>query len=311
MTDSTYAQLMSTASQIQAKATQVSLDEADQNAQMGARDDAPPVSDAQKQAIRQQYADIPSLFQPFANLPDPQDYQSGITTLDRIIMKNICASDTRPADQLTLGHSANFAISGLGSAASGRLSAWKGNAATNFKTNFLGQFSMRAENLFVLAGVVKGGLQAEQSMWTQARANITHIATGTLDALDNIGTCSQGDWVVGLTVASSIAQILAAIESEGGSLALTAVGAATQVGAAVPGTPSQPGGNAEQIIAAMRQLISQFGQQLTSTLNLITSRLQASSGQVEQNLASFDMPRPAMDNMDDKTLVTPTGLGHP
>lgn len=311
MTDSTYSQLMSTASQIQAKATQVSLDEAQRNAEMAARDDGPPVSDAQKQAIRQEYADIPGLFQPYANLPDPQDYQYGITTLDQI-MKTICAGGTRQPDQLTMGYSANFAISGLGSAASGRLSGWKGNAATNFKTNFLGQFSLRAENLFVLAGVLKGGLQAEQSMWTQARANITGIATGTLDALDNIGTCGQGNWTVGLTMASSIAQILAAIESDGASLFLTAVGAATQIAAAVPGTPSQPGGTAEQIISGMRQLITQFGQQLTGTINLVTNQLQTSSGQVQQNLASFDMPRPAMDDIkDDKTLTGALGLGHP
>lgn len=312
MTDSTYSQLMSIASQIQAKATQASLDELQQSADMRARVDGGPVTDAQKQAVRQEYADIPSLFEPYAKLPDPQDYQSGITTLDQIIMKNICAGGTRQPDALTVGYSANFAISALNDSAKTRLSNWNGDAAQKFKANFLGHFTERAENLFVLAGVLKGGLQAEQSMWTQARTNIADIAKGTLDALDNLHTCSQGDWTVGLTVAASILAILAALESDGASLSLTAVGAAAQVGAAVPGTPSQPGGTAEQIIGAMRQLISQFGQQLTDTINLITSRLQASSVTVQQNSAVFDMPRPAMDDIkDDQTLRGPLGLGHP
>lgn len=310
MTDSTYPQLMSYANQIQAKATQVALDEGQRNADMAARGDGPPFSDADKQAIRQQYADIPSLFKPYASLPDPQDYQSGIATLDQM-MHNICAMDDRhPTDTLTIGYSANFALSDLSNAATGRLSAWNGEAAQNFKAGFLSPFTGRAENLFVLAGVLKGGLQAEQNMWAQARTNIANIATGTLDALDNIGTCSQGDWSVGLTVLSSIVTIVAAIESGGASLALTAIGAAAQVGAAIP-APSQPGGTAEQIIGAMRQLISQFGQQLTDALNLIVSRLQTSSAMVQQNIAYFTMPRPSMDDMDDGTLTGPLGLQHP
>lgn len=309
----TYADLMSNANQIQQQLTQLAMGEAEQQRNTG-RETAP-MSPAQQQAIADQYADVPSLFQPYADLPDPQDYQSGVDTYTSI-MQSICVSAGSAADPIDSGqlYIGNTTVAKVGNTDSVTIATWNGVAADAFRRNFLGPFNTRGQNLFVLAGVLKAGLEAEQHMWAAARDNIDKIATGTLDVLDNQGSCDQNGWNITFTVISSLAAVGAAVVTDGASLALTAVAATAQAAAVVPPpslSKNYQGATADQINANMRDAINILAGQITDRTNLMTTRLQTASDFVTQHASDFVAPRPSIDDMSDDTLTHTDGLGHP
>jgi len=87
------------------------------------------------------------------------------------------------------------------------LDDWTGTAALAFKQKFLDPFPAVARNQFILVAVLKAGLEAHQSMWHSARADIDNVAHTTIDALDNTGGWSdKNQWNFTFTVLASVAR---------------------------------------------------------------------------------------------------------
>lgn len=185
------------------------------------------------------YQNVPDLFRPFADMPDPARYQPMIDDL-RTVLKGLSNGDNNgdPIDVKDT-YLANPAMTKIATAGD-YLDDWTGTAALAFKQKFLDPFPAVARNQFILVAVLKAGLEAHQSMWHSARADIDNVAHTTIDALDNTGGWSdKNQWNFTFTVLASVAAVAtvpldAATEGLTVPLTVTAIGAAAQVVATTP-----------------------------------------------------------------------------
>lgn len=204
------------------------------------------------------YHDIPDLFRPFSEMPNPAAYQPLIDDL-KIVLRKLSSGENK--DPITNDiYFANVVLANM-TTASDYLEDWTGKAATAFKQNFLDTFPPIARNQFIIASVLKGALEAHKSMWEKARDDVDKIAHETMNALDNAACCDKNAWTVGFTVVASVAAVGASLLTAGTAapVAITAVGAAAQVVAATPPSSTEKqyaGETAVQITNAMKQALN-------------------------------------------------------
>lgn len=269
--------------------------------------------------VEQYYANIPSLFQPFSLLPDPVAYNPMVDGLRQAMGILRVNADTKnpvdPNDQLGL------AGPEFGRLASGSsiLSSWNGSAAVAFKGNFLGPFNSYTQNQFVLLAVLKSAVEAHQAMWKGARDDITKIAQGTLDALENYGGCNQNTLVMTFTVLSLIASIVGAPLGELPAVGVAAIGAAFSMAATatplvVPGSDQQSvsGDTAAQITDNMHTLMNGLTRRISQAQDAISQNIDSTISAVVDNRSTyFEAPRPALADMSTTQAETDQGLGVP
>ncbi|WP_213453863.1 hypothetical protein [Rhizomonospora bruguierae] len=249
------------------------------------------------------YANIPELFRPFSELPDPNGYSPLIADY-RVILSKLSSGnqDQDPID----GHQTYLANPQLDKmqAANSNLLDWTGHAAVAFRSRFLTPFPSLVKNQFIIASVLKAALEAHQAMWASARRDIDALAETTIKALDSDPCCDPTKWSVEFTIAASIAAVAAvplAAVTEGMSvpLTLTAVGAAAQVVAAKPPDSikeNKSGSTALQIVEEMKKDIKTIEQQITKAEERITMSLAANVSDIGRHPDLFVAARPALAN---------------
>lgn len=307
-----YADLTSNASQIQSLATEIALNQAEH----APFRDKIPLTDDDRRKIRERYTDIPALFDPYANFPDPGQFGSGVKNMADI-MGRLCVDGCKPVaidgqpTRWIESYDVNPTINNIGTVGPVTISNWNGAAADNFKREFLGNFDRRAHNQFAVAAILKAGLEAQRDMWAAARNDIDKVATSTLDALQNFYSFNATTWNVTFTVLSSVAAASAAVVTGGLAITLAVAAAAAQVVAVTPppDAQSQPAHTVDDIIGAMRDAVAKIGRQIDDRKHLITTSLQANSDFVVQNRPDFVAPRPAVQDMS--KIDSADGLGHP
>ena len=182
-----FDQLMQHAQEIQAKAIAHSLE------QHGVRPEPepgqPPINPLPLETeartrITATFADIPAMFEPFTMMPEPSAFAAMIKDLRDAMMK--LSSGHLTGDPVTRdSFLANPVLNAVGASES-YLELWTGGAADAFRSEFVNEFPAVVANQFITCAVLRGALEAQQAVWTTARADIDKIAHDVLNALDNM-----------------------------------------------------------------------------------------------------------------------------
>lgn len=258
------------------------------------------------------FVDVLGLFQMFADCPDPDRFTPVIEDLAAAQAElAVTAGEPDPPTGRFFRAQPDFAKI---TTAAGFLDDWSGAAARDFKANFLDPFQARVSNQYILASVLTAAVQAEQAIWKAARSDARIIAAKALSALDQVGAMTQTEWTVMFTVIASIAAVGAAPLSGGASIALTAVGAAASVVAAVPindGTEvafaaQHVKGVVDQVRLGIKDLVASIEQ----AEQLIAERLARNVPVVHTHWQHFVAARPALNNTDTTNVRSQFGFAH-
>lgn len=256
--------------------------------------------DADMAEISAKYEDVPELFTEFMSLPDPASFDAGIEDLRATMGRLSQGQGTKdPTSDMT--PPANIVLDGMDTSQS-YLARWTGIAASQFKANFVDTFESITTNQYLLAGYVKGALEAEKSLWHAARDNIDQIAESTITALDEMGDCGKNEWSVGLAVVGAVVAVAAVPFTAGGSLVAAAtfagIGGALSVGGAAAGTMEDPpevsmsGESPEAVIGQMRETIGKLKDEIRNEEQKIADKMTELQVLVASHRELFVAPRP-------------------
>jgi hypothetical protein len=264
-----------------------------------------------RNAVRQSYAFIEAMFEPFSRLPDPARYDPLIADLNAAMGKlntgSVRTTELSNDASLTNPHLDKMTTDG------GYLQGWTGDAAMAFKANFVDTFKSIAGNQFTVLSILKGVLQAHREMWLKARDDIDKIAENTKNALDNAGGCGKNQWSFDFSVLSAVGAVGGVVVAvvTGGVVPLAAIGALASVGSAGVAGLTASGDSAEKIINSMKQAIDELTRHVQEVeTQQIADKVRALTEAVQGNKDKLVSARPNLAGMNDRDLVGDRGMGN-
>ncbi|HEX6075563.1 MAG TPA: hypothetical protein VFZ32_09915 [Micromonosporaceae bacterium] len=302
----TFESLMDHAFEIQKKAVQEAILDLG-----GRRHSLSTMSDEQR-AIGAQFADIPALYRPFSEAPDPTSFDGAISELRRAL--HVISSGQQNQDPINGGiYPANPVLDKL-SGSESYLEDWTGAAAMEFKANVIDPFPSVVRNQFIMVAVLKCALEAEKEIWIKARNDIDKVAHDTLTALERMDDCGKNEWTMAFTVVASVAAVAAVPVTGGASLAITAVGAASEVAAAaVPDDPPSirfSGETPGAVISQMREAISKLKAEIDGQEAKIAGAVSGACELVSGNRDLFVSKQPKLAGATPANIRGPAYLGY-
>ncbi|NBH11311.1 hypothetical protein [Amycolatopsis sp. SID8362] len=263
-----------------------------------------------RNAIRQHFAFIESMFEPFSRLPDPVRYDPLIADLNAAMAK----LNTGSVNNTELSNDVSFVNPHLDKMTTdgGYLQGWTGDAAMAFKANFVDTFKSISGNQFTVLSTLKGILQAHREMWLRARADIDKIAENTKNALDNAGGCGKNQWTFEFSVLSAVSAIGGVVVAiaTGGVVPLAAIGALASVGGAGVAGLTASGDSAETIVNSMRQAVDELLRHIQEVeTQQIAQKVRALTDAVNANKDKIVAARPNLAGMKDRDLTGDSGMG--
>ncbi|MGI5215513.1 hypothetical protein [Plantactinospora sp. CA-290183] len=266
----------------------------------------------QRQRSTQTYAGVPGIFQPFTEMPKPETFDGMINHL-ATVMRKLSKGQSEDAinGQLYPANSTLDELSGAGA----WLANWTGEAASEFKANFVDKFPSVVANQFLLASVLKGALEAEREIWVRARADIDKIAHDGLEALEGAGGCGRNDWKMRFTVVAAVVA-LAAVPVTGGAslLAITAVGSAASVAAEASADPPPEMRFSGESAYAVIQQVSEAATKLVEYINQqeqkIAVAMKSAQSVVGASRSSFVSARPQLAEADARNVTSGDYMGY-
>lgn len=265
------------------------------------------------------FADIPSLYQPFSQLPDPAAYASTITALQGAMDWIRLDGDSTYLIDKTDGQGlARPEIAKLGSEGD-LMPGWNGSAALAFKGCFLNKFPTFTENQFRLIAALKSAAEAHQQLWRSARKDIASIASVHLKALEHSG-CDQNSWTLAFTILSGIAT-LPVLSEVLSATAVSVIGSVSSMAAtyvplatASDETTAHSGDSAGEIVGQMKTAIDGAHQRIAKAQSAIIDSLQSTIKVVLDptvKKAFLEAPRPQLANMSTSQAKAKDALGPP
>ncbi|HEY9474548.1 MAG TPA: hypothetical protein VIS06_11955 [Mycobacteriales bacterium] len=303
-----YEQLMQHAQEIRQKAIQKAIEH------LGGRRNSREYMSQKRPEIERTFADIPELFQPFAEMPTPVSFDPMINEMRQTLGVLSSGQEIKDPIDGTI-YPANIILDKL-SGSESYIEDWTGRAAMAFKSGFVDPFPSIARNQFIIAAVLKSAMEANKEMWATTRGDIDQIAHKTIEALDRMDDCGKNEWTITFTVVASIAAVAAVPVTAGGStaLAITAIGAASQVAAAVgpDDPPSNPfsGESPESVVSQMRQAIHNLTQEIGNVERKISGSLQKTHELLSTNRPLFVSRRPELASATARTIRSPEEMGY-
>jgi len=266
-----------------------------------------------RESIRQSYAFIGAMFEPFSRLPDPARYDPLIADLSAAMG----SVNTGSVDNTELSRDVTLANPHLDKMTTdgGYLQGWTGDAAMAFKANFIDPFKTISGNQFTVLSTLKGVLQAHREMWIRARDDIDKIAENTKNALDNAGGCGKNQWSFGFSVLSAVVAIsgvVVTVATAGASLPVTlpAIGALASVGSAGVSSLTASGDSADTIINSMKQAVDELTRHIQEVeTQQIAQKVRALTEAVHGNKDKIVAARPNLAGMNDRDLTGDSGMG--
>jgi hypothetical protein len=262
--------------------------------------------------IQTDFADIPEVFRPFAEMPDPVLYDPMIHQLD-LTLSGLSSGDLSQ-DPITQDNYPANPILGMMSGTERYLQGWTGRAAMQFKSGFIDPFPAVVTNQFIVAAVLKSALEAQRQVWASARHDIDTIAHRTIEALDRMDDCDRNEWTVTFTVVSSVAAVAAIPLTGGASLTVVGIGAGAQILASVPQEepPDIPfsGESAQAVIAEMREAANHLAKKIGEQEMRIASALRDTCAVVDAKPGLFRSDRPALVDGIPNDLTSPEYMGY-
>ena len=315
-----FEQLMQHARDIQQKAIEKSLEQ--HGVRRAPRPGQPalspmPLEAEKRQQIEQSFSDIPGLFRPFSEMPIPASFDGMIDDLSHALRMLSAGQDPKDPINGTI-YTSNTNLDKL-SGSESYVEHWTGRAAMEFKSNFIDPFPSVVRNQFIIAAVLKSALEAQREIWVKARNDIDKIAHDALEALDRMDDCGKNEWTMTFTVVASVAAI-AAVPLTGGAsltvaaLAVTAVGAASQVAAAA--APDDPpkiqfsGETAEAVVSQLREAMSKLVELIGGQEAKISYALTNTHSLVTGGREGFVSKRPALAAATARDVRGPEYMGY-
>lgn len=271
-------------------------------------------TDAERVAARQTeqrirgvlFEDIPELFQPFVDTPDPAGFDAAISYANGAADLLSLGGYTDPTledRQITdvggptyLGHPVLAEYNNVRES----LSRWQGEAAGEFRRAYLNSFEVRLSNQFQVAIAVRAALEAEREIWKRTRTDVDNLAHGILHALDALDAfCTKDEWTMTFTVTASIVSVGATVVSPlAGAVTLAIIGGASQVAAAAPfpeaDKQTYSAKTAEGVIDNLREAITRLRLHIADQEQVIAGKLTGNQDVVAGSRNSLLAPRPAL-----------------
>jgi hypothetical protein len=220
--------------------------------------------------IEAYFADVPAMFTPFYDMPDPDGFRRAIDEL------NGCAqalTSTQSAPDPAQGivdvpNTAWAEVTTVGD----NLASWSGAAAREFKANYLDVLPIQAAGQLNAIVMCRRLFEQEQAIWREARENVASLLNDAIDCLNDMPhQCSQSGWTTTLTVIAAVAA-LAALPLAEIEVGLAIVDGVASAGTAIPLLPDDPprqlrfsasnaAGVIKEVGRGLRELITRIGEQ--------------------------------------------------
>lgn len=274
----------------------------------------PVLSERQMRDVTRHFSDVPEWFEPFSRLPDPSSFDPAIKALNGVLSTlSSTACNTNPVDRESF--QVNDFVETLAPLQED-LRDWTGDAADDFRNNFLVHFASVTANDFKVGATLKSALESEKALWENARKNIDDIAEQTLTALDDLGAMSAAEWdVMWAVVAAGIALI--SIPLPGGlAIAAAVVGGAAGVMSAGAGAPDDPpvtrftAGSSLGVIDQMRQAIRKLTNDICAAEAEIAMAVRKTDRVVAAHQDEFLTRRPALAGATASDIRSENYMGH-
>jgi len=278
--------------------------------EMAGRGGAPGPGYVPREPIEQKYRGrIVPLFEPFERIPDPGAYDAPIRSLKDAMHQLSDGESKDPVGEANIRANPDLAHA---HSAGDRLDGWTGAAADSFKTNFLDKFPYISKNQFLLLGVMKGALEADQERWRSVREDINRVLVTTDNGLDDVFSSSQNDLSFACSVAVAVSSIGAIPFAGVGAGVIAAVGAVGVTGSAgIAGQKAfnEPGGSTEQVVKSLENAIKRITEETKKAGGKVAHALAGVHRQVDSARDDFVSPRPALAGMDGGETTGESGLG--
>jgi hypothetical protein len=305
-----YSDLMGHAAEIQRKAVDKAIED------LGGRRHSRSYMSEKRPEIEAQFADIPALFAPFTQIPEPGSFDPPIASMGRVL--GVLSSGQTPKDPISDDvYPANIILDKVPGAES-YIEDWTGKAAMDFKSFFIDPFPSVVSNQFTVAAILKAGLEAEKSLWSGARTDIDTIAHKVLAALDNMDDCGKNEWTIGFTVLASIAFVGATVFTGGTAapIAFTVAGGVfSTTAAAPPMSDPEPnrysGESPAAVIAEMRAGIGDLTRCINEQERRIADSISKNHDLIATDRTFFVSPRPALADATPGSVRDGAYLGYP
>lgn len=255
-------------------------------------------------------------FEPYTRIPDPQTFNWMIEELGKAV-EGLSSGDGL-GNPLHGGHVlANPDLNEMLSAESA-LDSWNGQAAADFKENFLHPFSSISSNQFHMMVTMKGALEAYQAVCEEARKDIKRIADATVLVLDHARDCNAADWTEFLQVAGAVAAVGGAAVTTGPGAGFAMIGAFAAIGGAAQAhvqrgessSVSVSGDTVAAVIESMRNSVDTLTAEIAATQKRITDAVLKSTTLVQEKHDYFAFPKPQFAGMPGEQIATDAGLGN-
>ncbi|GAA2573756.1 hypothetical protein GCM10010435_56070 [Winogradskya consettensis] len=329
MTDTGYGAFGATVEAIRAKAVEQAVRELISRSPVTPTDQKlidlgmaapPPLIDqevtGQIEFVFQQYA---AVMHSYGKLPDPAKFREAqqgiIATLNMLTVS--------PEFQIPATMDGASVLTGLVTPAYGNIDLvrellveWDGQAADNFRENFLGHLEGTIANHFVILSALRAVYEHNAQIWTEARANAAEHLSKGYNALVALFS-GEINWSVLLTATASIATIAAALPlglGTAGGLVIAGVDAAASFGPAVIDAPEErpklidfnpqpvssrgsPGGAgtaAESVVQEIMRGLKEIVEHAVTQENRLASFIYSLRTEVTGRKAQFVPPAPDM-----------------
>lgn len=276
-----------------------------QNGQPSSPDD---VVDGMRPQIEAEFSDIPELFAPFADMPTASGFDGMVKSLTDVLAK-LSTGDVdqkNPAD----GHFyAGDTVLDQYQSVQRSVANWTGQAARAFNENFMDHFITVTRNQYLLASSLKGALDGEQKLWSEARSTIYAIANNTITSLDNLdAACTSTALTITFTVVGCIVSVVGAPLGDEPAVAVAIAGVASQLlGSAVPQPPQStyPGNDAATIVDGMRSAIGTLKGYIRDEEQKIATAMASNHSLVDAppQPNTFCLPAPQLANATPSTIA--------
>lgn len=262
------------------------------------------------------YVEIPAMFQPFTQTPDPHAFAPLVQDLQGA-MSRLCTRGDAP-DPITgqaMDIVANTVLGEMTGAGS-LIEDWDGRAARQFKAKFIDPFPELVNNQFLLLATLKSALAAEQSMWSAMRRDVDDIARESLKAFRALHSGGY-NWTMVFTVVAAVTGFAASIPTEGASIPLTlsAISAASWVGAGMVGQSEEPpkqriqGSTVSEVFDEMMVLLQKEILYVNQTEERIAHSLRGDNDEVLAHRDTFVAPPPALINATRRDITNADYMG--
>lgn len=234
------------------------------------------------------FDDIPEWFRPFSNLPDHGQLRSNADTLVQEACKELNLDWQAPA-----GYEGGLANTNPDLAVikdiRSNLEGWTGQAAANFRTNYLNRFDQFTKNLYTATYVGYQTLAAEAKLWETASRDIHKIADDARSTVDAMIGVSMGQGFK--FVLTSLPSVISVATAPSKDLGLTVVKELAGLGSSLT---SQEGFAATpaSLMQPLKDSIDQLKKDLKDKEQDIEDALRANLGYLTSHPREYVAPEP-------------------